>query len=68
LPTQHALNALWPVAVLGFAVWGASGVAIFSAGVTEVNYTIAATDPGFREKGIYQVMGYEVPQKLKRFH
>ena len=56
LPTQHALNALWPVAVLGFAVWGASGVAIFSAGVTEVNYTIAATDPEFCERRVRQVV------------
>ena len=36
-----------PVAVLGFAVWGASasGVAIFSAGWSQ-NYTIATTNPG----------------------
>jgi len=53
------------VAVLGFAVWGQWGHwdgHIFSYG--SQNYTIAAKDPGFWERGF--VRGY-VGQKVKHF-
>ena len=56
------------VAVLGFAVWGATGVTMFSSGGSQNYYTIAVTDPGFGRGGSSGGLGNEVPQKQKRFH
>jgi len=52
-----AVRPIRIVAILGFAVWVASRVAIFSAGGGSHNYTIAATDPGFGERGFVRGSG-----------
>ena len=52
------------VAVLGFAVWGQWGGRIFSWG--SQNYTIAATDPGFGDRGFVRGSG-ELPSEAEAF-